>query len=106
MTFDRALRSASPNTILGVVLTAYLMILLDLFPSGILQLWDSMTHGYWHARRLSFIMTDMFHLLEWVRIIGDMVFLIFGVFPTVYAILYTYLHERRKKQGKKPIATV
>ncbi len=30
MTFDRALRSASPNTILGVVLTAYLMILLDL----------------------------------------------------------------------------
>jgi EmrB/QacA subfamily drug resistance transporter len=30
MTFDRAPRSASPNTILGVVLTAYLMILLDL----------------------------------------------------------------------------
>ncbi len=30
MTFDRAARSAGPNTILGVVLTAYLMILLDL----------------------------------------------------------------------------
>ena len=76
-----------------------LMILLDLFPAGILQLWDSMTHGYWHARRLSFIMSGTFHVLEWVRIIGDMVFLVVGVFPTVYAILYTYLHERRKNKS-------
>jgi len=30
MTFDRSMRPASPNTILGVVLIAYLMILLDL----------------------------------------------------------------------------
>ena len=30
MTFARSARSAGPNTILGVVLTAYLMILLDL----------------------------------------------------------------------------
>lgn len=73
-----------------------LMILLDLFPAGILQLLDSMIHGYWHARRLSFIMSGTFHTLEWVRIIGDMVFLIAGVCPTAYAILYTYFHERKK----------
>jgi len=74
-----------------------LMILLDLFPSGLLQLWDSMTHGYWHARRLSFIMEGTFHVLEWVRLVGDMTFLVVGVFPTVYAILYTYYHEKRAR---------
>ena len=80
----------------GVNIGMGLMILLDLFPAGILQLWDSMTHGYWHARQLSFIMADTFHVLEWVRLIGDTIFLIVGVLPIAYAILYTYVHERRK----------
>ncbi len=74
-----------------------LMVLLDLFPAGILQLWDSMTHGYWHARRLSFLMSGTFHILEWVRIIGDMTFILVGVFPTAAAIVYTFWHERRQK---------
>lgn len=82
-----------------------LMIILDLFPAGLLQLWDSMTHGYWHARRLSYIMSDTFHLLEWVRIAGDTVFIVCGVFPTVYAILYTYWHERRKNREKNPVVS-
>ncbi len=30
-----------------------LMVLLDLFPAGVMQLWDSITHGYWHARELT-----------------------------------------------------
>ncbi|MGH3959938.1 nitric-oxide reductase large subunit, partial [Mycobacterium sp.] len=34
-----------------------LMVLLDLFPGGVLQLWDSLTNGYWHARRLAYLMT-------------------------------------------------
>ena len=63
-----------------------LMILSDLFPAGILQLWDSMTHGYWHARRLSFIMSGTFHTLEGVRMCGVMVVILFGVFATVAAI--------------------
>lgn len=77
------------------------MILSDLFPAGILQLWDSMTHGYWHARRLSFIMSGMFHTLEWVRMIGDLIFIIVGVFPTVVAIAFTFWHERKRKYPLK-----
>ena len=73
-----------------------LMILLDLFPAGVLQLWDSITNGYWHARRLSFLMNGLFHTLEWVRIIGDLIFIFVGVFPTVIAIVYTFWHERKK----------
>jgi nitric oxide reductase subunit B len=67
-----------------------LMVLLDLFPAGVLQLWDSVTHGYWHARRLSFLMTGTFHTLEWLRIVADMTFILAGVVPIVIAALRSY----------------
>ena len=64
-----------------------LMMLLDLFPAGVLQLWDVITHGYWHARRLSYLMGGTYHTLEWIRIVADMVFLLAGAVPLVYAAL-------------------
>jgi nitric oxide reductase subunit B len=67
-----------------------LMVLLDLFPAGVLQLWDSMSNGYWHARRLSYLMGGTFHVLEWLRIAADMTFLIAGVVPIVLAALRSY----------------
>ncbi len=62
-----------------------LMILLDLFPGGVLQLWDVMTHGYWHARRLSYLMGGTYHTLEWVRISADLIFLFAGAVPIALA---------------------
>lgn len=62
-----------------------LMMLLDLFPAGVFQLYDAMANGYWHARRLAYTMTGTFHTLEWVRLAGDMVFLLVGVLPIVWA---------------------
>jgi nitric oxide reductase subunit B len=59
----------------------------DLFPAGVLQLWDSLTHGYWHARRLEYLTSGTFHLLEWVRMAADAVFLILGVVPILIATL-------------------
>ena len=67
-----------------------LMVILDLFPAGILQLWDSISHGYWHARRLVFTMDGLFHTLEWVRIVGDLVFLLVGVVPITVGTLYVF----------------
>jgi nitric oxide reductase subunit B len=64
-----------------------LMIVLDLFPGGVLQLWDSLSHGYWHARRLSFLTTGTLHTLEWVRIIADSVFIALGAIPLLAAVL-------------------
>ena len=64
-----------------------LMVLLDLFPGGVLQLWDSLSNGYWHARRLAFLTSGTFHMLEWARIGADMVFLVIGVVPIVVATL-------------------
>jgi nitric oxide reductase subunit B len=62
-----------------------LMVLTDLFPGGVLQLWDSLSHGYWHARRLTYLMTGTFHTLEWVRIGADLLFLTLGVAPILIA---------------------
>jgi nitric oxide reductase subunit B len=64
-----------------------LMMLLDLFPGGVLQLWDVITNGYWHARRQTYLMEGTFHTLEWIRIVGDTAFLLVGVVPMVLAAL-------------------
>lgn len=64
-----------------------LMVLLDLFPAGVLQLWDVLENGYWHGRRLEYLMGGTFHTLETLRIVGDLVFLLLGVVPMVYATL-------------------
>ncbi len=64
-----------------------LMMLTDLFPGGIIQLVDVLDNGYWHARRLTFLMAGTFHTLEWVRILADSVFLVFGVAPMLIAAL-------------------
>lgn len=79
----------------GLNLGMAFMVITDLFPSGILQLWDSIQNGYWHARHLNFIMSGLFHTLEWVRLGSDIVFIVLGVVPTVIAILLTYWLGRR-----------
>jgi nitric oxide reductase subunit B len=75
----------------GLNIGLALMIMLDLFPAGVLQLWDSLSNGYWHARRLGYLMSGTFHTLEWIRIAADTFFLVFGVFPIVFAILRSVL---------------
>ena len=64
-----------------------LMIILDLFPGGVIQLWDSISYGYWHARRLTFLMGGTFHKLEWLRVVGDIVFLLVGALPITLGAL-------------------
>lgn len=71
-----------------------LMIVLDLFPGGVIQLWDVIENGYWHARRLSFLMGGLFHTLEWIRIVADMTFLIVGAVPLSLAILLLVLNRK------------
>jgi len=68
-----------------------LMILLDLFPAGVVQLWDVISSGYWHARSLGYSMSGAFHRLEWVRIGGDTVFIVLGALPIVVGALRALL---------------
>lgn len=35
------------------------MIVMDLFPAGVLRLWDVIVNGYWHARQPAFTMSGL-----------------------------------------------
>lgn len=73
-----------------------MMILMSLFPSGVLQLFDVVENGYWHARSLAFIATPRAHLIEWLRLPGDLVFIIFGAIPMLIAAVKGWLAARRR----------
>lgn len=71
-----------------------LMVLLSLLPGGLLQLWDVLQNGYWHARSLDYIGSERAHLIEWLRMPGDVVFIFFGAVPLVIATVKCYWNLR------------
>jgi len=76
-----------------------MMVALSLFPGGVLQVWDVVRHGYWHARSLAYTGTDTARLLEWLRLPGDLAFIIFGAFPLVIASIKCYAGVRATRSG-------
>jgi nitric oxide reductase subunit B len=82
----------------GVNIGLGLMIVLDLFPAGVLQLYDVVKNGYWHARSLEFTMTGPFHTAEWVRIVGDMTFLFAGALPITLGTILAVLKIGKEKR--------
>lgn len=72
-----------------------MMVGLSLFPGGVLQVWDVLQNGYWHARSLDFIGTERARFIEWMRMPGDVVFIVFGAVPLVIASLKAYWGMRR-----------
>ncbi|HEV2682671.1 MAG TPA: hypothetical protein VGV14_19380, partial [Rhodanobacter sp.] len=71
-----------------------LMVALSMFPGGVLQVWDVVQHGYWHARGLAYTGTHTARLIEWLRLPGDLVFIIFGAAPLSIAAIKAYLGVR------------
>lgn len=71
-----------------------MMIVMGLFPSGVLQLLDVVENGYWHARSIDFIATPRAHLIEWLRLPGDLVFIVFGAVPMLIAAVKGWLGVR------------
>ena len=78
----------------GTNLGLMMMILLSLFPSGVLQMWDVVQNGYWHARSMDYMSMPRSHLIEWLRMPGDMVFIIFGAIPLVIASIKGWMGIR------------
>lgn len=69
-----------------------LMVILDLFPAGILQFIAVVENGLWFARSSQFIDSTAFQALTWLRIIGGSIFVVGGVAPLAWFII-----TRRKK---------
>jgi nitric oxide reductase subunit B len=60
------------------------MVFATLFPLGILQLYHSVTNGYFDARSFKYFINPTHALIEWLRFPGDGVFIMGGTLPLLY----------------------
>ena len=58
-----------------------------LFPLGIRQLYESVNVGYFDARSLDYLSTNTNTVIEWLRLPGDVYFIVVGVLPLLYLML-------------------
>ena len=72
------------------------MTFATLLPLGFIQLYESVSNGYYEARSLEFLTNDTNALIEWIRLPGDILFIAGGVIPLVY-ICYLGVRYRVKK---------
>ncbi len=63
--------------------------------------WDVLQNGYWHARSLDYIGSERSHLIEWLRLPGDVVFIVFGAAPLVIATIKCYFNLRAGPRGNQ-----
>ncbi|MGO0576131.1 nitric-oxide reductase large subunit [Ornithinimicrobium panacihumi] len=75
------------------------MMFATLLPLGTLQLWASVSQGYYEARTLAYITQPGNVALEWMRMPGDVLFLVPGILPFIWI---TWLGVRH---GIKPTVT-
>ena len=75
-----------------------LMVLLDLFPAGILQFQTVTEKGLWFARSAEFIDGTAFQNFTWLRIIGGSLFTLGGVIPLIWFVLKG--NKRLKRNAK------
>ena len=80
----------------GLNIGLLLMVLITLFPGGVLQMVDVVNNGYWHARSPAFLGGSLIKFIEWIRIVPDLIFGVAGVLPIVIAALLTYITLQRK----------
>lgn len=91
----------------GLNIGLAMMVVLSLFPAGILQLHDVITNGYWHARSLAYTAGTVPRLLEWLRMPGDLVFIFLGALPIAIAMCLGYLDlwkTRRAVTALRPVS--
>jgi nitric oxide reductase subunit B len=71
------------------------MLVIQLFPSGVLQFLDVIEHGYWHARSPAFLDRPLISGLAWARLPTDAVFILLGALPLFIATVSTWAHARK-----------
>jgi nitric oxide reductase subunit B len=74
----------------GLNIGLALMLVTNLFPTGVLQFLDVIRNGYWHARSTMFSNQPLIKSLEWARMPADVIFIVTGVAPLTLAALLTY----------------
>lgn len=70
------------------------MVFVTLLPLGIMQLYHSVSDGYYEARALGYITKPGNAVLEWLRMPGDLILIVGGILPFVW-IAWTALRNFR-----------
>jgi nitric oxide reductase subunit B len=78
------------------------MCFATLLPLGILQLYKSVSDGYFEARELKFLTGDTNAVLEWLRLPGDIVFIAGGAVPTLYVAYLGIRHTVTRVTLEEP----
>jgi nitric oxide reductase subunit B len=75
------------------------MVVLDLFPAGILQFNSVVENGLWFARSNRFMESTAFQSLTWLRIVGGSIFVLGGVIPLTWFVIKNYKNLKSEKTG-------
>ena len=78
------------------------MVFATLFPLGILQLYHSISVSYYDARTLNYIGSRANTVLEWLRMPGDIVFIVGGTLPVLYLTFLGVRHMRKSQTMEEP----
>lgn len=73
------------------------MCFATLLPLGIIQLYKSVGDGYYAARQLDFITNPSNSLIEWMRLPGDVIFIVGGALPVLW-ICWLGVRYRKSNQ--------
>lgn len=71
------------------------MLFINLFPVGLLQLNEALSSSYWSARDPAFFTRPLVRFFEWLRLPGDMLFIVGGILPVVYLAIRMFINRNR-----------
>jgi len=79
------------------------MMFATLLPLGVVQLYQSVSEGYYEARTLAYVTQPGNAVLEWLRMPGDLVFIIGGVLPFLWITWLGVRHTRAATTQVVPV---
>lgn len=92
---DRKSELAMKTSFWGLNIGLAWMVFVNLVPVGTYQLLDSFRHGYWHARQPAFFDQTPIRVFEWLRLPGDVIFIVAGILPVVYLAVRMWFERNR-----------
>lgn len=90
---DRLAKISFWSTNIGLVW----MVFVTLLPLGLLQLYHAVGAGYFEARSLNYITDHRNSVLEWMRMPGDIIFIVGGVLPFLWMAFQGWRHRKHGK---------
>ncbi len=82
------------------------MTFATLLPLGVIQLWHSINDGYFEARELGYITQPGNAILEWIRMPGDIIFIVGGVVPFLWITWLGVRYRIKATTHEVPIETL